>query len=120
MIQLFKSLFGEPSRSHIGKKPAAIARLKPTQARGDYRAVSLAPSIDCCTATKDARKRYLSREAPHLPLAGCTMPADCLCKFRKHPDRRDGDRRVFGDADTSRWFVGSERRTQRGRRVAKN
>jgi hypothetical protein len=48
------------------------------------------------------------------------MPADCLCKFRKHPDRRDDDRRVFGDAATSRWFAGSERRTRRGRRLAKN
>jgi hypothetical protein len=120
MIQLFKSLFGEPSRGRSVKKSAPIARPKPTHAREDYRAVSLAPSIDCCTATRDAEKRYLSREAPQLPLAGCTMPAECSCRFRKHSDRRDGERRVFGDAGGSRWFTGSERRIRRGRRSAKN
>jgi hypothetical protein len=118
MIQLFKSFFRGTSRGHTVKKPAPIARPKPTNAGEDYRAVSLAPSIDCCMATRDAGGRYLSREAPRLPLAGCTMPAECLCKFRKHSDRRDGERRVFGEACTSRWFTGSERRTRRSRRSA--
>jgi hypothetical protein len=120
MIQLFKTLFGDTSRGRTVKKSAPIARPKATQSRGDYRAVSLAPNIDCCMATKDAGGRYLSREAPQLPLANCTMPAECSCKFRKHSDRRDGERRVFGEACNSRWFAGSERRTRRGRRSATN
>jgi hypothetical protein len=120
MIQLFKALFGEKCRDRSVKKSAPIARPKPMHAREDYRAVSLAPSIDCCMATKQAGGRYLSREAPQLPLEDCTMPAECLCKFRKHSDRRDGERRVFGEACTSRWFTGSERRTRRGRRSARN
>jgi hypothetical protein len=121
MIQLFRSLLGGTSREYPAKKPAPSARLKPTHAGGDYRAVSLAPSIECYAAAKDAAgKRYLMREAPHLPLVDCTMPANCSCKFRKHADRRDGDRRLLGEAKTSRWFTGSERRARRGRRSTKN
>jgi hypothetical protein len=121
MIQLFKSLLGGTSREYCAKKPAPSATRKPAQAGGDYRAVSLAPNIECYAAAKDAAdKRYLLREAPHLPLADCSMPEACSCKYRKHADRRDGDRRLFGEAETSRWFAGSERRARRGRRSAIN
>jgi hypothetical protein len=121
MLQLLRSLLGETSRECPAKKPAPSARPNPAHAGGDYRAVSLAPSIECYAAAKDvAGKRYLLREAPHLPLVDCTMPAKCSCKFRKHADRRDGDRRLFGEAETSRWFAGSERRERRGRRSKKN
>ena len=121
MIQLFRSLLFRTSRECVAKKrPVPNARPRPVHAGGDYRAVSLAPSIDCYAAAKDAAgKRYLLREAPHLPLAGCTMPAECSCKFRKHADRRDGDRRLLGEAETSRWFAGSERRARRVRRSTK-
>jgi hypothetical protein len=117
MIQLLRSLLGGASRGHAAKNPASTAKPKRVDAGGDYRAVSLTPSIECYAAAKDAAgKRYLLREAPHLPLVGCTMPAECSCKFRKHADRRDGDRRLLGEAETSRWFAGSERRARRTRR----
>jgi len=120
MIQLLKSLFGETSREWA-KKPAPSARSKPAQAGSDYRAVSIASGSDCHAAVKDgAAKRYLLREAPRLPLANCTMPATCRCGFRKHADRRDGDRRLLGATETIRWFAGSERRKHAGRRAKAN
>jgi hypothetical protein len=126
MIQLFKSLLGDTSREHRNDKPAhrsALgARPKPTQAKPDYRAVSLAPNSACYVASKDvaAGKRYLLSEAPRLPITGCATPASCSCRFRKHADRRDGDRRLLGMAETDRWFVGGERRNRGGRRSKAN
>ncbi|HEX2789004.1 MAG TPA: hypothetical protein VHN17_01105 [Steroidobacteraceae bacterium] len=125
MLQLFRSLLGETSRDHqAGKpasKPASTGRHKPPQPSVDYRAVSLAPNIMCDAVSKDvAGKRYLLREAPRLPLAGCATPASCSCKFRKHADRRNGDRRLLGMAETNRWYAGGERRNRGGRRTKPN
>jgi hypothetical protein len=125
MIQLFKSLLGDTSRDHRADKPAnrsaLSARPKPPQANVDYRAISLAPNIMCDALTKDvAGKRYLMREAPRLPLAGCATPATCSCKYRKHADRRDGDRRMLGLGETNRWYAGGERRNRGGRRSQAN
>jgi hypothetical protein len=121
MIQLLRSLLGDSPREYLAKKPAPSARPNQLNAGGDYRAVSLAPSSKCHAAAKDgAGKRYLLSEVPRLPLANCTMPANCSCKFRKHADRREGDRRLLGETETNRWFAGSERRNRGGRRSTKN
>ena len=117
MIQLFRSLLGGTSREYSAKQPASSVKRKPVQVGGDYRAVSLVPTIECYVAAKDSgAKRYLLRDAPRLPLAECATPTNCSCKFRKHADRRDGDRRLLGEAESSRWFAGSERRQRRPRR----
>ena len=126
MIQLLKSLLGGTSRDHHTSKPASrpavSTRPRPTQANVDYRAVSLAPNSACDVATQDVAtgRRYLQREAPRLPMAGCPTPASCSCKFRKHADRRDGDRRLLGMAETNRWYAGGERRNRGGRRSKTN
>jgi hypothetical protein len=117
MIQLFKSLLGESNRESATKKIASTPRPKSPASQGDYRAVSIAPCARCQAAAKDAAsKRYLLRDAPRLPLADCTAGSACSCKFRKHPDRRDSDRRVLGEMETRRWFAGSERRDRCTRR----
>ena len=117
MIKILKDLFGKSSREHPSKLPAPIARPKRSNTGGDFRAVSLARSIRCCAAAKHAMgKRVLLREAPRLPLAACTMPTNCSCKFRKDADRRDGDRRLLGATETNRWFAGPESRKREGRR----
>jgi hypothetical protein len=121
MIQLLKSLFGEGSRKHPAKARAPQSRPRPAHASVDYRAVSLAPSLECYAAAKNSPgKRYLLREAPRLPLANCATPSHCACKFRKHADRRDGDRRLFGEVETNRWYAGTERRLRGGRRSMTN
>jgi hypothetical protein len=122
MSQLFRSLLGETSRDHRADKAAPSVRLKPLHISVDYRAVSLAPNVACDAASRDvvAGKRYLLREAPRLPMAGCATPTTCSCKFRKHADRRDSDRRLLGMTETDRWYAGSERRNHGGRRSKTN
>ncbi len=117
MIKVLEGLLDKISREHPAKKPAPIARPKRSNTAGDFRAVSIAPSIMCCAAAMRATGRlYLLREAPHLPLESCTMPTNCSCKFRKNADRRDTDRRLFGSAETNRWFAGHDNRKRRCRR----
>jgi hypothetical protein len=119
VIELLKGLLGKMSSKQAAKKSTPIERLKRPYSSEDFRAVKIAPSILCCAAAMQVSgSSYLQREAPRLPLYGCTMPTNCLCKFRKSNDRRDGDRRLLG-AGTSRWFAGVENRQQEGRRLAK-
>ena len=119
MIKVLRGLFGENPREHPVKKPTPIAMAKRSNTGGDFRAVSLAPSIRCCAAAKYATgRRVLLREAPRLPLEACTMPTNCSCKFRKDADRRDSDRRLLGETETNRWFAGPESRKHRSRRSA--
>ncbi len=121
MIKLLQSLFGEPAReidagsAATTVKPRSASR--PTPGAGDYRAVSLLPARGCtAAATGAANRRYLLRDAPRLPLAACSLRGQCTCKFRKHTDRRDGDRRMFGKATVGSWYAGAERRSTRCRR----
>ena len=119
MIEIFKELLGKISRERPAKTPKPIAKHKVANSASDFRAVEIAPSIMSCSAAMQATGRsYLLREAPRLPLTGCTMPTKCLCKFRKNADRRDSDRRLFGATETNRWFVGVECRQREGRRSA--
>ena len=119
MIEKLKQLLGKISPEHPAKTPKPSAKQIGPNGAGDFRAVEIAASIMCCAAAMQVRGRsYLLREAPRLPLAGCTMPANCSCKFRKSADRRDSDRRLFGATETNRWFVGVECRKREARRSA--
>ena len=119
MIELLKSLLNSKPGDGHARKPASKSVPRPSGNACDFRAVSLAPSLDCCAATKGAAsKRYLWRDAPRLPLPGCEMGSKCTCKFTKHTDRRDGDRRLLGCVSTRQWFMGTERRKHHGRRLA--
>jgi hypothetical protein len=117
MINVLRVLLGKAPREHAAKKPAPSANTKRSNTGGEFRAVSLAPSIRCCAAAKHATgRRVLLREAPRLPLDACTMPTNCSCKFRKDADRRDSDRRLLGATETNRWFGGAESRMRGSRR----
>ena len=119
MIKVLKQLLSRISPEHPAKKTTSIPRPKRSNIGGDFRAASIAPSIMCCSAAMHATERtYLLRDAPRLPLAACTMPKNCSCKYRKNADRRDSDRRLFGANETNRWFVGVDGRKLGGRRSA--
>ena len=118
MIKVLEGLLDKISRERHAKKPTPIAAPKRANAAGDFRSVSVAPSLVCCSAALHAAGTpYLSRQAPRLPLEGCTMPATCSCKFRKTIDRREGDRRLFGATETNRWFAGRDNRKRVSRRA---
>jgi hypothetical protein len=117
MIKVLVRLLGKIVGEQAADVSKPIANLKRANTAGDFRAVEIAPSVMCCSAAKQVKGRfYLLRQAPRLPLMGCTMPTNCSCKFRKTADRRDSDRRMFGSTETNRWFVGLDSRKQGSRR----
>lgn len=79
----------------------------------------------CSRATALTSRRFLAREAPALPLKGCTRAAECGCIYNHYADRRGGPRRdedVTGQRNSPSSSSGdskkgpSERRGARDRR----
>lgn len=84
-----------------------------------WHAVSIVPKGMCCELVKSLRtSRFLSSEAPHLPLPECTMPSSCTCAYKHHEDRRAKARRSdeLHGIRRSRWTA-EERRTRGDRRT---
>jgi len=83
-----------------------------------WNAVSILSSSGSCEAAKALKgKRFLSAQAPRLPLVECTQSARCTCSYRKFADRRAGPRREEDATGLRRSSPdGKERRTRRGRR----
>jgi hypothetical protein len=78
----------------------------------------VAPRSACAAAQSLKGQRFLSAEAPLLPLAECTRSALCTCIYRKYPDRRVEARREPDDTPLRRAAVPApERRRRRGRRA---
>lgn len=81
-----------------------------------YHAVSIEQGLRCCEAARDLDgQRFLSSDAPLLPLEGCSQ-STCHCRYVHHDDRRAArDRRVqFPNPHALR---GGERRSGGGRRI---
>jgi hypothetical protein len=116
MFKSLKELLAHQTR----EVPAAKSKATALKTVNNYRAVSVVPGMRCCQDAKvSVRIPHLLRDAPRLPLPNCTMPTSCACRFKKVPDRRDGDRRMFADSETGRWFSGQEQRARRDRRTQK-
>ena len=80
-----------------------------------YHAVGIASGANACTAARSLRdQRFLSSEAPRLPLAACNMES-CTCRYQHHTDRRSGERRQ--SALLARSWNGVDRRRTPGRRI---
>ncbi|MFO1455514.1 MAG: hypothetical protein U1F18_04650 [Steroidobacteraceae bacterium] len=74
----------------------------------------------CPPAQRLAGQRFLSGQAPKLPLVSCANPQGCRCVYKHHDDRRAGPRRLLEDVRTLRSnasYLGEERRARRGRRA---
>jgi hypothetical protein len=72
----------------------------------------------CAAAALCRNTRFLSKDAPRLPLPACSHPDQCRCVFRHHDDRRAGPRRsadVGGGLPEENRPV--NRRKARGRRA---
>jgi hypothetical protein len=83
-----------------------------------WHAVSVKPGVGACNAAVSGRnRRWLSREAPLLPLPGCTRPDTCQCTYNHHDDRRMGKRRAedLDSFDQAPRFA-NERRARKTRR----
>jgi len=104
----FAGLFG-------AKKAPEPARQ--TAQNNPYHAVSVLPGTDACAAAyRFAGQRFLSRQAPRLPLPSCDVTT-CGCRFKHHKDRRSGPRRNSDIGMMMAGYSGNERRQSRGRRA---
>jgi hypothetical protein len=85
-----------------------------------WHAVSVQASGNACPVCKQITGiRFLSAEAPKLPLADCLHAAACRCVYRHHDDRRAGPRRALERGSPLRGgslYPGEERRAHGGRR----
>ena len=76
--------------SRSNKKSKARTVTKPKVSA--YHCVELVIPYDACDAAMELHgKRFLSAEAPTLPLPGCGQT--CGCRFKHHNDRRHEERR---------------------------
>ena len=83
-----------------------------------YHAVSVIPGDNACAAAyRFAGQRFLSRQAPRLPLPTCDAPR-CECRFKHHKDRRGSPRRSSDMGMMAGTYAGTERRRTRGRRAS--
>jgi hypothetical protein len=85
---------------------------------GRFGAVEIRTRDGACQAAQAlAGQRYLAKDAPALPLAGCTS-ARCSCTFGKLVDRRTETRRLLHGGLSASLFLAASRRKKRERRRA--
>jgi hypothetical protein len=109
-----------PVKKSLPAHAPASSSTANNSAANKYRAVSIqCPAEGCAAAKALDKKRFLTREAPVLPLKDCDQ-ATCHCSYAHHADRRsvDDDRRSIHSLQTELYTrtAGQERRTRRGRR----
>ena len=84
---------------------------------GPYHSVTIKSLRSSCVTARALKDiRFLSREAPALPLEDCDV-ATCSCRYEHHTDRRGGPRRgaEMGGAKIPS-MSGEEKRQERDRR----
>jgi hypothetical protein len=81
-----------------------------------FASVEIRPGGGACEAARALKgKRFLSTQAPALPLSGCTATR-CGCNFVKLSDRRTDDRRFGHHGLKAALFLNAERRKPTDRR----
>jgi len=104
------------NKNHLDKtKRKSKAVVKKTIS--PYHCVEVKMAYDACDEVlKIHGMRYLSAEAPTLPLAGCDQ--NCGCKFKHHNDRRFDDRRDSFSASGIHFSGQKNRRLGGDRRLS--
>jgi hypothetical protein len=101
--------------ARLRKQPALPKRIAPAR---PFQAISIFKGVHACEmARKFSEHRFLARDAPQLPLSGCTRRDACDCSYIRHRDRRGEPRRVVDFGSVDRAYSGANRRKQRGRRA---
>jgi len=97
-----------PDKPDKPDKPGA----NPPQA---YHAVSIQPGNPCCQRARALQgQRFLSRDAPPLPLKNCSRET-CTCHYQHYDDRRGGPRRAREIGVAMDGWHAVEQRTEQGR-----
>lgn len=106
------------AKALLGRDPPEPATAAPRKAPNKFHAVTIAPGPRACPeACALQGRRFLSREAPLLPLKNCGS-FKCECRYEHHDDRRKGNRRAHDIGVSIDGYEGVERRQEpkRGRR----
>lgn len=91
--------------------------VRPAAPTNPYHAVSVLPGTEACAAAyRFSGQRFLSKQAPRLPLPSCDA-ISCTCRFKHHKDRRAGPRRNSDVGIVTLGYAGRDRRQSRGRRA---
>ncbi|QSX32899.1 hypothetical protein JYB87_14285 [Shewanella avicenniae] len=80
----------------LAPSPRVKAQKSTAKSRNPYHAVSIMSDKECCNAAVEIEgKRFLSADAPILPLKQCSA-ATCRCRYEHFEDRRvvGSDRRL--------------------------
>jgi len=110
---LASSLFSKAKRLFGGDAQPAPVPVRKTAA--SHHAVAIAPGQQACAAARALQgQRFLSREAPALPLRKCNCAA-CQCRYEHYDDRRKGSRRARDFGVSIDGYDGPDVR-QKGRR----
>jgi hypothetical protein len=98
------------------KKPAK-AMVAGKAASKTFHCVEVRKGSHACKAVQElGSTRFLSDEAPRLPVPGCTA-GQCTCSFIHHDDRREDDRRnPYGQFANLPPLISGERRSRVERR----
>ena len=108
---------------HVSRRPEAAGTNPPPRAKaaqpkqgGRFGAVQIRAPLEACRAAQLLHgHRFLSKDAPKLPLPECSAER-CSCTFSKLPDRRTDSRRFDQDALHTTLFIAGNRRTKHDRR----
>jgi hypothetical protein len=116
--KLIRSLFATKPETAVSapgaRGQAALARRQ--WISNPWHAVAIVPGQRACQAARAVGKtRYLSAEAPLLPLPQCSTHS-CTCHYRHFQDRRRSPRRAADVAASRVSWPGRERRAAPGRR----
>jgi hypothetical protein len=85
----------------------------------NFHAVTIVPARPSCKLVRrHCNTRYLTKEAPRLPLSGCRLE-ECRCRYMHHDDRRIEDRRNLFGIDHVPMGIGINRREQDRRQRAR-
>ena len=80
-----------------------------------FHAVTIQPGRLCCHEARALQgQRFLSREAPTLPLRNCTCD-NCACLYQHYDDRRAGPRRARDMGVAIDGWIDVDKRVETGR-----
>jgi hypothetical protein len=103
------------ARRRAPRPSAQQARVK---AGGPFGGVQIRTRANACRAAQLlGRQRFLTKDAPALPLPECTAER-CSCTFSKLSDRRTDGRRLDHGGLSASLFQATTRRKKRDRRRA--
>ncbi len=99
-------------RKTARRRKASVATLKHL-----FHGIAVNAGKDACDAAREiSGHRFLSEDAPRLPLDSCTCQPDCRCTYQHFKDRRTESRRE-ADLGLPVRHVLDEKRQGAGRRI---